>query len=70
MLYMKEEVHKWRLVLLCILIVLFSIFNGAGVGYFTFYVDVWVGVILFGVFLGVIPAVLIWEYVDRKARIV
>lgn len=70
MLTVKDGVEKWRVVLFCGLIVLFSIFNGAAIGYFTFYVDVWEGAVLFGIFFGVIPAILIWMYIDQKAQIV
>lgn len=67
---MDDEVSRKRLLLVIFLIISFSIFNGAGIGYFTLFFDVWEGAILFGVFLGIIPAVLFWKYVSRRAEIV
>lgn len=67
---MVNEIPKWRLLLLCFLMVAVSIFNGAGVGYFTPFFDVWEGAVLFGVFLGIIPVILIWKYISRRVQIV
>lgn len=51
------------------MLVQFTIFTWAGIGYFTLYFDVWMGAIV-GAILGGIAAVLLWKYESRNAQVV